>query len=136
MNEETKLKSVKKVITKEMVLNYANTSGDHNPIHIDDDYAKSTDFKGTIVHGMFLISSISEMLIKNIGENWAKSGKLKIKFKNPLGVGEEIITQGKISKIVKDNNGTLVTCEVMCSDNSGKILISGTAQWRDNEDSC
>jgi len=131
MNEEAKLKSVEKVITKEMVINYSNTSGDHNPIHIDDDYAKNTDFKGTIVHGMFLISSISEMLIKNIGENWAKSGKLKIKFKNPLRVGEKIITEGKISKIVKDNDRTLTTCEVMCSDNDRKILISGTAQWRE-----
>ena len=69
MKEETKLKSVEKVITKEMVINYANTSGDQNPIHIDEEYAKNTDFKGTIVHGMFLISSISEMLIKNIGLN-------------------------------------------------------------------
>ena len=69
MIEETKLKSVEKVITKEMVINYANTSGDQNPIHIDEEYAKNTDFKGTIVHGMFLISSISEMLIKNIGLN-------------------------------------------------------------------
>jgi Acyl dehydratase len=129
MIEETKLKSVEKVITKEMVINYANTSGDQNPIHIDEEYAKNTDFKGTIVHGMFLISSISEMLIKNIGLNWAKSGKLKIKFKNPLRVGESISTKGKISKIVKDNNGTLITCEVMCSDNDGNVLISGTANW-------
>ena len=129
MIEETKLKSVEKVITKEMVINYANTSGDQNPIHIDEEYAKNTDFKGTIVHGMFLISSISEMLIKNIGLNWAKSGKLKIKFKNPLRLGESISTKGKISKIVKDNNGTLITCEVMCSDNDGNVLISGTAHW-------
>ena len=129
MIEETKLKSVEKVITKEMVINYANTSGDQNPIHIDEEYAKNTDFKGTIVHGMFLISSISEMLIKNIGLNWAKSGKLKIKFKNPLRVGESISTKGKISKIVKDNNGTLITCEVMCSDNDGNVLILGTAHW-------
>ena len=84
INEEAKLRSIKKVITKEMVLNYANVSGDHNPIHIDENYAKNTDFGGTIVHGMFLISSISEMLINNVGENWAKSGKLKIKFRNPL----------------------------------------------------
>ena len=58
INEEAKLRSIKKVITKEMVLNYANVSGDHNPIHIDENYAKNTDFGGTIVHGMFLISSI------------------------------------------------------------------------------
>ena len=131
MIEETKLKSVEKVITKEMVINYANTSGDQNPIHIDEEYAKNTDFKGTIVHGMILISSISEMLIKNIGLNWAKSGKLKIKFKNPLRVGESISTKGKISKIVKDNNGTLITCEVMCSDKNKKVLISGIAKWRE-----
>ena len=35
----------------------------------------------------------------------------------------------RISKIVKDNNGTLITCEVMCSDNDGNLLISGTAHW-------
>ena len=131
MNEGIKLRSIKKIITKEMVSNYANVSGDHNPIHINENYAISTDFGGTIVHGMFLISSISEMLIKNIGKNWAKSGKLKIKFRNPLRVGEGIITEGKISQIAEDKYGTLITCEVMCSDKNKKVLISGIAKWRE-----
>lgn len=127
MREGHELKPINKMISKDMVLNYSEVSGDRNPIHIDESFAKNTDFGGIIAHGMLLISSISEMLILNFGIPWAESGRLKIKFRKPLPVGEEINTKGKISKIDNNNDGSLITCEVMCTDKDANILISGTA---------
>jgi 3-hydroxybutyryl-CoA dehydratase len=119
--------SVNKKIDKEMVEDYADISGDHNPIHLNPDYAKDTIFNHTIAHGMLLISSISEMMLLNFNYQWTESGKLKIKFRNPLYVGESMNCKGKITKIETDNDRTLVTSEVMCTNEEGKILISGIA---------
>ena len=112
---ELKIKSIKKLISEEMVQDYAEVSGDFNPIHLDENYAKKTDFKNKIVHGMLLISNITEIMFKNFGNSWNKSGTLKIKFRNPLTVNSSLITNLKIKKFDKNNDGTLFTCEVMCN---------------------
>ena len=57
-----KTEKLEKLITENMVSNYANVSGDFNPIHLDDEYAKNTEFKNKIVHGMLLISNINEIM--------------------------------------------------------------------------
>lgn len=124
---ELKIKSIKKLISEKMVRDYAEVSGDFNPIHLDENYAKKTDFKNKIVHGMLLISNITEIMFKNFGNSWNESGALKIKFRNPLPVNSSLITNLKIIKFDKNNDGTLFTCEVMCNDYDGNILISGIA---------
>jgi len=122
-----KKEKLEKLITENMVSNYANVSGDFNPIHLDDEYAKNTEFKNKIVHGMLLISNINEIMYLNFDDNWNKKGSLKIKFRSPLFVNSKLITNLKIKKIDKNNDGTLYTCEVMCNDVDGNILISGIA---------
>ncbi len=122
-----KTEKLEKLITENMVSNYANVSGDFNPIHLDDEYAKNTEFKNKIVHGMLLISNINEIMYLNFNDNWNKKGSLKIKFRSPLFVNSKLITNLKIKKIDKNNDGTLYTCEVMCNDVDGNILISGIA---------
>tara|TARA_B100001250_G_scaffold398200_1_gene406143 strand:- start:113 stop:508 length:396 start_codon:yes stop_codon:yes gene_type:complete len=124
---ELKIKSIKKLISEKMVQDYAEVSGDFNPIHLDENYAKKTDFKNKIVHGMLLISNITEIMFKNFGNSWNESGALKIKFRNPLPVNSSLITNLKIIKFDKNNDGTLFTCEVMCNDYDDNILISGIA---------
>ena len=75
---ELKIKSIKKLISERMVQDYAEVSGDYNPIHLDEDYAKKTEFKNKIVHGMLLISNITEIMFKNFGNSWNKNGTLKM----------------------------------------------------------
>ena len=124
---ELKIKSIKKLISEKMVQDYAEVSGDFNPIHLDENYAKKTEFKNKIVHGMLLISNITEIMFKNFGNSWNKNGTLKIKFRNPLPVNSNLETNLKIKKFDKNKDGTLYTCEVMCNDHDGNILISGIA---------
>ena len=49
-----------------------------NPIHLDYEYAKNTEFKNKIAHGMLLISNINEIMFKNFNQHWNKNGSLKI----------------------------------------------------------
>tara|TARA_Y100001936_G_C16083557_1_gene679805 strand:- start:2430 stop:2825 length:396 start_codon:yes stop_codon:yes gene_type:complete len=122
-----KFKSIEKFISEQKVQEYAEVSGDFNPIHLDDNYAKKTEFKNKIVHGMLLISNINELMFRNFKDSWNKCGTLKIKFRNPLVVNSKLITKGKIKKIDKNSDGTLYTCEVMCNDEDDNILINGIA---------
>ena len=124
---ELKIKSIKKLISEKMVRDYAEVSGDFNPIHLDENYAKKTEFKNKIVHGMLLISNITEIMFKNFGNSWNKNGTLKIKFRNPLPVNSNLETNLKIKKFDNNKDGTLYTCEVMCNDHDDNILISGIA---------
>lgn len=124
---ELKFKSIEKFISEQKVQEYAEVSGDFNPIHLDDNYAKKTEFKNKIVHGMLLISNINELMFRNFKDSWNKCGALKIKFRNPLVVNSKLITKGKIKKIDKNSDGTLYTCEVMCNDEDDNILINGIA---------
>ena len=98
---ELKIKSIKKLISEKMVQDYAEVSGDFNPIHLDEDYARETEFKNKIVHGMLLISNITEIMVKNFGNSWSKNGALKIKFRNPLPVNSNLVTNLKIKKFDK-----------------------------------
>ena len=63
--------------TQERVNQYAVASGDHNPIHIDPEYALTTPFKATIVHGMLVFGVLAEMLVGQFGESMMRGYRLK-----------------------------------------------------------
>ena len=69
---------------------YADASGDHNPIHIDEAFAKTTPMGGTIAHGMLVLSFISEMMTAAFGERWLASGSLDVRFRAPARPGDTV----------------------------------------------
>ena len=111
-----KLKSIKNKIIQTNVNNYAKASGDLNPIHLDELFAKKSIFKNTIAHGMMIGGILSEMLFAEYGDLWLSKSSIDIKFKAPVFMDEEIITYGevinnennklKIDLVVEKNNGT------------------------------
>ena len=118
MSENKKLLSVIHQVTDSQVVNYYKTSGDINPIHLDSSYAKNT-------HGMLIISFISDFMYKNFKETWLYTGSLKIKFKSPVFLNDEISTQGTIKNMEKKSNFTKITCSVNCTKQDGEEVISG-----------
>ena len=60
---------ITKIITESMIEDFAKISGDYNPIHMNEEYAKTTEFKKRICHGMILGSFISQY----IGKKYPKS---------------------------------------------------------------
>ena len=111
-----KLKSIKNKIRQSNVNNYAEASGDLNPIHLDELFAKKSIFKNTIAHGMMIGGILSEMLYEEYGDLWLSKSSIDIKFKAPVYMDEKITTYGKvvnnednklkIDLVVKKNNGT------------------------------
>ncbi|MBR49859.1 MAG: hypothetical protein CL734_06575 [Chloroflexi bacterium] len=69
MTRKNELIPIKKSITLDLIKDYAEASGDFNPIHIDKEFGLKSQFKNNIAHGMMIASSISELMYKNFGEN-------------------------------------------------------------------
>lgn len=116
---------LKKTPVQEQINLYAQMSGDFNPIHIDPVFAKQSQFKGTIAHGMLIIGYLSEMMLTNFGQPWLESGWLKIRFRAAAPSGKSIDIDGKIEGIQLSNGGMIITCSVLCKDKSGNLIIKG-----------
>ncbi len=125
MTRKNKLIPIKKSITLDLIKDYAEASGDFNPIHIDKEFGLKSQFKNNIAHGMMIASSISELMYKNFGENWSKNGKMKIKFKLPIFPNDEITTEGTIKKTEEVSQGTLIKCNITVKNHHDQIAISG-----------
>jgi 3-hydroxybutyryl-CoA dehydratase len=118
------LPSLVRTITQEQLRAYAEASGDHNPLHLHPEFAATTQFGGTIAHGMLVLAFVSEMLTAAFGEDWAESGRLKARLRAPARPGDTLTTSGRVVRI---ENGT-VTCEVECAGASGETLVTGSAE--------
>ena len=132
------LPDLKKKIIQEEINLYASASGDFNPIHIDEEFARQTPLGGTVAHGMLVLAYVSQMMTLVFGENWLRGGSLNVRFKAPARPGDMVIVSGKVKKIQTENQNTLVSCEVHCANQQGQAVIIGEASVRikTNENSC
>ena len=124
------LVSIKKTVNKAQVLAYAEASGDYNPIHIDEKFAAETPFGRTIAHGMLILSFIAEMMTADFGEQWLKTGALKVRFKAPVFVGDTVYTFGSLDRIEAAEGSDVQLYSVGCKSNDGTIYITGKASVR------
>ena len=116
---------IKKLITMKQILMYADASGDYNPIHIDEEFAKNSQFGRNIGHGMMVAATISELMVKNFAQAWYKTGKMKMRFKSPVYPEDEIQTSGSIKKSEQVGTATRITCSVQIVRQNGDTIISG-----------
>jgi 3-hydroxybutyryl-CoA dehydratase len=114
------IRQVEKLVTQEFINAYADASGDRNPIHIDEEFAKATPFGGTIAHGMLTLASISEMMAAAFGKRWLDSGKLKVRFRAPARPGDTITASATPQ--------TDARYAVQVANQQGEVLISGSAE--------
>jgi 3-hydroxybutyryl-CoA dehydratase len=114
-------------ITQDRVDAYADASGDHNPIHLDEAYASTTQFETRIAHGMLSLALVTEMLASEFAETWHKGGKLKVRFNAPVFPGEVVVIYGEIISINETDEGTVATCSIGCKKPDGTDAVSGRA---------
>ncbi|MCD6358667.1 MAG: MaoC family dehydratase [Dehalococcoidia bacterium] len=125
LREGTAIPPVVKSINQKMIALYAEASGDFNPIHIDETFAKSTPLGGTIAHGMLILSYISEMMAAAFGRAWLTTGGLSVRFKAPARPGDTITTTGKIKSIERQDGVTHIRCSVESCNQAKEVVISG-----------
>jgi 3-hydroxybutyryl-CoA dehydratase len=127
-NNQNSLPSIVKTITQRQLQEYAQASGDFNPLHLDAEFATATQFGGIIAHGMLTLAFISEMMLSAFGTAWLESGALKVRFKGAAYVGDQVETWGRITREEQQPHYRRLVCSVgVCRRESGEEIISGTA---------
>ena len=98
-------------VTREALVAYAAASGDHNPIHQDDDVARSVGLPGVIAHGMYTLALAARWVDEQVGER-GRVETIGAKFTKPVVVppeGVDVVVSGE-----RKDDGTIavsVTCD-------------------------
>ncbi len=123
-------------ITQAKVQRYAEASGDFNPIHVDEEYARRSPFGGTIAHGMLVLAYVSSMMTDAFGRRWLSGGRLKVRFKAPARPGDVVTASARqrgassTSDLGSAEAGELELA-VECINERGETLITGTGTVAD-----
>ncbi|GIT91108.1 (R)-hydratase [Jannaschia pagri] len=113
-------RSLRKIVTDRDIEMFAEVSTDHNPVHLDDDYAQDTIFEGRIAHGMLTAGLISAV----IGEQLPGHGTVylgqTLKFLAPVRPGDMV--QAVVTVTDMDIAKRRVTMETHCEIDGKKVL--------------
>jgi acyl dehydratase len=101
--------SATKIVKREDVKAYADASGDQNPLHQDDDFARSVGFPGIIAHGMFSMAHLVTSLKEWVGDPAALK-QIKVQFRAVVYMDETLVAKGRVAS--KDESTNRVTLDV------------------------
>ena len=122
--------TVEKTFSQDDVNRYADAAGDHNPIHVDPNFAAGSQFGRRIAHGMMIAASISEMMAQAFGQDWHKSGRMKIRFRAPVFPGETVRASGTVRSVRQIEDATEVAVSVQVTKANDEVAITGDARVR------
>jgi 3-hydroxybutyryl-CoA dehydratase len=103
---------------------FAAVSGDHNPVHMDEAFAKTTPFGGRIAHGMLSAAYISAVLGNDLPGPGAVYLSQSLRFRRPVKIGDPVIA--KVTVKALDEAKGHATFETVCLVN-GKTVVDGEA---------
>lgn len=117
--------SFTKTIAESDIYLFAGVTGDLNPAHIDEEYAKNTFFKSRIAHGMLMGGFISTV----IGCHLPGPGTIYIgqdlKFRAPARIGDTVTAKAEVKEIIESKNRVIL--ETTCTNQDGVLLVGGQA---------
>ena len=112
---------IRKVITDRDIKQFAEISTDHNPVHLDDEYARDTIFEGRIAHGMLTAGLVSAV----IGEQLPGHGTIymsqNLKFLAPVRPGNLVHAEVKVVDMEIDKRRVKLDCR--CEVNGKNVLV-------------
>ena len=114
-----------KPITRSTLALYAGASGDHNPIHIDLDFAKESGMKDVFAHGMLIMAYLGRAVTNIVPQSNLKN--FSVRFSSITNIGDILTCSGKVKKIDKNNSKKTIVLDLIVSDEFGDIKISGVA---------
>ena len=115
-----------KTLTPEDARLFAKTSGDTNPIHLDEEYAKSTAFGGCIGHGMWSGALVSAAIATTLPGPGSIYRSQTLKFLKPARIGDVLTVT--LSVIEKKDRVKLVTLDCLVTNQDGIKIATGTAE--------
>jgi acyl dehydratase len=112
-------------ITRLALALYCGASGDHNPIHLDTDFAKSAGMPDVFAHGMLSAAWLGRLLTDWVPQSAIRS--LDVRFAAITQVGETITCSGKVTEKFESNGQRLVRLQVATANQDGVTKLTGEA---------
>jgi 3-hydroxybutyryl-CoA dehydratase len=116
---------VSRTITDEDIRAFAEVSGDHNPVHLDDEYAAATRFGRRIAHGMLGASMLSAVIADRLPGRGAVYLSQSLRFTAPVYPGDTVTARVTVKAVRADK--PVVTLETVCENQHGQRVIEGEA---------
>ena len=114
------------VISESMVEEFAKLSGDYNPHHMDESYAKRTRFKKRICHGMLLASLFSRLVGMYLPGKHSLYFSQSLNFLYPAFIDDKVIVEGEIVKISRSTG--IITLKTRITKDNDVELVTGEAK--------
>ena len=117
--------SFSKTVSEADVYLFAGISGDFNPVHVDEEYAKQGMFKKRIAHGILTASFISTVLGTKLPGPGAIYAKQDLKFLAPVFIGDTLTATCTVKEIIAEKKRVIMDCVV--SNQEGTNVLTGEA---------
>lgn len=119
----------KESITKVQLVKYAGASRDFNPLHTDDEFAKTVGMDGVIAHGMLVMGFLGEY-IRKISDGVADPFRFQMRFGAVTRPGDQITCFAKVEKIYEQDGERYVDLELKAEKSPGQVVGSGKSTLR------
>ncbi|BBE30424.1 dehydrogenase [Tepiditoga spiralis] len=116
---------IEKTITSNMVETFAEITGDKNPVHLDEEFAKNSIFKARIAHGILVVGQISAVLGMEFPGPGTIYLKQDTKFLKPVYIGEKIKISVEVKEKYDEKSRILLSTKVF--NEKGKLAVDGEA---------
>ena len=117
--------SLSRTISDDDIRAFANATGDHNPLHLDEQFAKQTRFGKRIAHGMLSASLISAVIANNLpGQGSIYLGQT-LQFVAPVFPGDTVTARVTVTSIREDK--PIIKLETVCTNQRDEVVIRGEA---------
>ena len=112
-------------LARETLALYAGASRDHNPIHVDVDFARAAGMPDVVAHGMLSMAWLGRLLT-----NWAPQRELRefsVRFTALTCAGERIVCTGRVAEKIERDGEQIVRVAVATANEAGEVKVSGDA---------
>jgi len=113
-------------INESIINEFARISGDHNPLHIDEQYAAKTQFGKRVCHGMLLASFFSRLIGMYMPGKNALYFSQTLNFQTPCFIGDKVTIEGEV--IDKSQSTRIITIKTTVHNQVDKCLVDGIAK--------
>lgn len=114
-----------RTITDADIRAFAELSGDHNPVHLDDEYAAATRFGRRVAHGMLAASLLSAVLANELPGRGTVYLSQSLRFNAPVFPGDTVTARVTVRALREDK--PVVTLETVCTNQRGERVVDGEA---------
>ncbi len=112
-------------ITRHTLALYCGASGDHNPMHVDLDFARAAGFPDVFAHGMLVMAYLGQALTDAVPP--AAIRAFSVRFAAITGLGAELTCEGHVAELIAGKDERRARLALTTTDQNGEVKLAGDA---------